>query len=115
MRSQPSSGQLGRRHAWGSEDERPGGGKYASHRGAERAVAILNELLRVTGDTVESLFRKSLDLYRLAVEAKLDGYKLAIVDADDNEVVRDIGGGWGRGGKEGGGDERGEVGKREWG
>ncbi len=67
-------------------------GKYVDIELPDEAVAILNELMRNSGDTLESLFRKSLGLYKIAIDAKLDGYKVAIVDPDDNEFVEDIAG-----------------------
>jgi hypothetical protein len=66
--------------------------KYVSMELPDEAVAILNGVMRTTGDTVESLFRRALDLYRIAVEAKLDGLKLAIVDPEDDQFVEDIAG-----------------------
>jgi hypothetical protein len=65
-------------------------GKYVSMELPDQAVVALNEVMRITGDTTESLFRKALDLYTRAVDAKADGCKLAIVDAEDNKFVQDI-------------------------
>jgi hypothetical protein len=67
-------------------------GKFVDIELPDEAVPILNELMRNSGDTLESLFRKSLSLYKIAIDAKLDGYKVAIVDPEDNEFVQDIAG-----------------------
>jgi hypothetical protein len=67
-------------------------GKFVSIELPDEAVAILREVMRNTGDTTEELFRKALDLYWIAIDAKLDGYKVAIVNPEDNGFVQDIAG-----------------------
>ena len=74
------------------DPEREPLGKFVGIELPDEAVAILNEVMRITGDTTESMFRRALDLYSRAVDARLDGCKLAIVDAEDNEFVQDIAG-----------------------
>ncbi len=64
--------------------------KFMSIELPDEAVVILNEVMRITGDTREALIRKAFDLYTRAVDAKADGCKLAIVDAQDNRFVQDI-------------------------
>ena len=67
-------------------------GRYVSIEMPEQAVLILNEMLRMTGDSPEEMIRKSFGLYKIAVEASLEDCKLAIVDAEANEFVQDIAG-----------------------
>ena len=71
------------------DDDRGPLSRYVSIELPDEAVNILNEVMRSTGDTRESLFRNALGLYKVGVDARLDGNRLAIVDAAD-EVVQDI-------------------------
>ena len=64
-------------------------GKFVSIELPDETVAILNEVMRITGDSSESLFRKSLGLYRIAVDAGQAGNRVAVVDPE-GEVVQEI-------------------------
>jgi hypothetical protein len=64
-------------------------GKFVSIELPDEAVALLNEVMRITGDSTESLFRKSLGLYKIAVDAGLEGNRVVVVDPE-GEIVQDI-------------------------
>ena len=64
-------------------------GKFVSIELPDEAVAVLNEVMRITGDSPESLFRKSVGLYKFAVDAGLAGNRMAIVDPE-GEIVQEI-------------------------
>jgi hypothetical protein len=67
----------------------PALGKFVSIELPEDALAALNEVMRITGDSPESLFRKAMGLYKIAVDAGLSGNRVAVVDPE-GEFVQDI-------------------------
>jgi hypothetical protein len=89
MPSNNSSALKFRPEADDDEDDRGPLSRFVSIELPDEAVKFLNEVMRLTGDTRESLFRNALGLYKLGVDARLDGNRLAIVDSAD-EVVQDI-------------------------